>query len=86
MAAQLKVKPMLSRSTNHSHNKFYDEFDVILVRDFNPKHPIDNATRRKVDEGVAPSKIKSDLLPVSAVFGVARIVFNNSADPEVIQR
>lgn len=85
LAAQLEVRPLLGRSTIHNHNKIADEFDGVLVRDLKPKHLIDYATKRKVKDGVTPATIKSDLSPISAAFGAARIAYNIEADPEVIQ-
>jgi integrase len=84
LKAQLKVRPLLGRSTIHNHNKIADEFDKILVRDLKPKHLIDYATRRKTEDGVSPTTIKSDLSPVSAAFGVARIAYEVDANPDVI--
>jgi integrase len=85
LKAQLKVRPLLGRSTIHNHEKIAAEFDHILVRDLRPKHLIDYAVRRKTQDGVAPATIKSDLSPVSAAFGVARIAYEIDADPEIIQ-
>jgi integrase len=81
---QLRVKPLLGRSTIHSHEKIAQEFDKILVRDLKPKHLIDYATRRRVEDGVSPATVKADLSPVSAAFGVARIAYEIDADPEII--
>lgn len=86
LAAQLKVRPLLGRSTIHTHNKMAERFDKILVRDLTPKHLIDYATQRKVEDDVSPATIKSDLSPISAAFGVARIAYGIDADPEVVQK
>lgn len=85
LEAQLKVRPLLGRSTIHNHEKIAQEFDQVLVKDLRPKHLIDYAIRRKTKDGVTPATIKSDLSPVSAAFGVARIAYEIDADPEVIQ-
>ncbi len=85
LKAQLTIRPALGRSTLHNHEKIAQEFDEILVRDLRPKHLIDYAIRRKTQDGVSPATIKSDLSPVSAAFGVARIAYEVDADPEVIQ-
>ena len=61
LKAQLKVRPLLGRSTIHNHEKIAAEFDHILVRDLRPKHLIDYAVRRKSQDGVAPTTIKSNL-------------------------
>lgn len=83
--AQLKIKPLLGRSTIHNHNKIADEFDKILVGDLRPRHLIDYATRRRVEDGVSPATVKSDLSPISAAFGVARIAYEIDADPEIVK-
>ncbi|GAB1386510.1 hypothetical protein MASR1M59_16580 [Melaminivora sp.] len=85
LAVQLAVRPLLGRSTIHNHNKIADEFDAVLVRELKPKHLIDYATRRKTEDGVVPATIKSDLSPLSAAFGIARIAYHVDADPMVIQ-
>lgn len=85
LETQLKIKPLLGRSTIHNHNKIADEFDKILVADLRPKHLIDFAVRRKVEDGVSPATIKSDLSPISAAFGVARIAYEIDADPAIVQ-
>ena len=85
LAAQLKIRPLLGRSTIHNHHKIAEEFDKILVRDLTPKHLIDYAIRRKTEDGVTPATIKADLSPVSAAFGVALIAYSVDADPVVVQ-
>lgn len=82
--AQLKAHPLLGRGTIHNHDKIADEFDKMLVRDLKPKHPIDYAVRRKTEDKVATPTIKSDLSPISAAFGVARIAYDVDADPEIV--
>ncbi len=85
LESQLKIKPPLGRSTIHNHNKIADKFDKILVADLRPKHWIDYAVRHKVEDGVSPATIKSDLAPISAAFGVARIAYEIDADPAIVQ-
>ncbi|WP_416399921.1 tyrosine-type recombinase/integrase [Alicycliphilus denitrificans] len=82
LKAQQKARPLLGRSTIHNHEKIAQEFDQILVRDLKPKHLIDYAIRRKTEDGVSPATIKSDLSPISAAFGVARIAYDIDVDQE----
>lgn len=86
LKAQQKARPLLGRSTVHNHEKIAQEFDKILVRDLKPKDLIDYALRRKTEDGVSPATIKSDLSPISAAFGVARIAYDIDVDPEVVKK
>lgn len=85
LAAQQVIHPLLGRSTIHNHNKIADEFERVRVCDLTPKHLIDYAIRRKTKDGVAPSTIKSDLSPISAAFGVARIAYGIEVDPTPVK-
>lgn len=85
LAAQLKIRPQLGRSTIHNHHKIAQEFSKIRACDLTSNHLIDYAIRRKTQDGVVPATIKSDLSPISAAFGVARIAYGIDVNYEVVQ-
>lgn len=86
LAAQLKYRPLLGRSTIHNHNKIADEFRKVKVSDLTSKHLIDYAIRRRTEDGVLPATIKSDLSPISAAFGVAKVAYDIDVDMLVIEK
>lgn len=86
LAAQLKYRPLLGRSTIHNHQKIADAFRKVKVSDLTSKHLIDYAVRRKTEDGVVPATIKSDLSPISAAFGVAKIAYEIEVDTSVVEK
>jgi len=63
LQTQIDNKPLLGRSTIHTHNKIADEFDNILVReDLKPTHLIAYASKRK-KEGVTPATLNAQKCP-----------------------
>lgn len=74
-----KLRP-LGRSAIHTYQTAACEFAKVKLSEFNRKHLIDYAVRRKA-MGLAPSTINADLMPVSAALHAAPYAHGVHVDP-----
>ena len=74
-----KLRP-IGRSAIHTYQTAACAFSKVTLAEFNRKHLIDYAVRRKT-EGVSRSTINSDLSPVSAAIHAAPYAHGISIDP-----
>lgn len=77
-----KLRP-IGRSCIHTYQTAATEFAKIPLSEFNRKHLIDYAVKRKV-AGLAPSTINSDLAPVSAAIHAAPFAHGIDVDPKEV--